>query len=107
MARLACSEVFDPDEVTIGHFYNRNFPRAMPIEGYVELLDWTSRQVVPGKRGSTPSTLPPVLARLGLDAACWCKLVSERSGETIFAAAPASFSGRATNPQATFGSRTG
>jgi len=47
-------------------------PRAMSmsIEDYLELLDWTARQVVPGKRGSTPSTLPPVLARLGLDTAC-------------------------------------
>jgi len=49
----------------------------MPIEDYLELLDWTARQVVPGKRGSTPSSLPPVLARLGLDAACWCELVSD------------------------------
>jgi len=50
---------------------------ALPIEDYLELLDWTARQVVPGKRGSTPSSLPPVLARLGLDAACWCELVSD------------------------------
>jgi len=52
-------------------------PKPMPIEDYLELLDWTARQVVPGKRGSTPSALPPVLARLGLDAACWCELVSD------------------------------
>jgi len=50
---------------------------AMPIEDYLELLDWTARQSVPGKRGSTPNTLPLVLARLGLDAACWCELVSD------------------------------
>ena len=31
-------------------------PMAMPIEDYLELLDWT--------------------ARLGLDAACWCELVN-------------------------------
>jgi len=52
-------------------------PRAMPIEDYLALLDWTARQVVPGKRGSTPNTLPPVLARLGWDTACWCELVSD------------------------------
>jgi len=28
MARLARSEVFDPDEVAIGHFYNRTTRRC-------------------------------------------------------------------------------
>ena len=53
------------------------FLSPLSIEDYLDLLDWTVRQVVPGKRGSTPNTLPPVLARLGLDAACWCELVSD------------------------------
>ena len=40
---------------------------AMSVEDYLELLDWSARQVVPGKRGKTPENLPPVLKRLGLD----------------------------------------
>lgn len=50
---------------------------AMSIEEYLELLDWSARQVVRGKRGSTPAYVPPVLKRLGLDGASWCELVSD------------------------------
>ena len=35
----------------------------MPLAGYLELLDWTARQLVPGKRGATPSDAPPILER--------------------------------------------
>lgn len=47
----------------------------MPLERYLELLEWTARQVAPGKSGCTPKTLSPVLVRLGLDADTWCELV--------------------------------
>jgi hypothetical protein len=50
---------------------------AMSIEEYLALLDWTARQSVPGKSGFTPSDLPPVLRRLGLDGKTWCELVSD------------------------------
>ena len=50
---------------------------AMQIEEYLELLDWTAKQSVPGKRGCTPGDLPPVLMRLGLDSKTWCELVSD------------------------------
>jgi hypothetical protein len=49
----------------------------MPIEEYLALLDWTAKQSVPGKSGFTPSDLPPVLRRLGLDGKTWCELVSD------------------------------
>jgi hypothetical protein len=50
---------------------------AMPVEEYLALLDWTARQSVPGKSGCTPSDLPPVLRRLGLDSKTWCELVRD------------------------------
>jgi len=50
---------------------------AMSIEDYLELFDWSARQVAAGKRGSTPANVPPVLKRLGLDGASWCELVSD------------------------------
>ena len=50
---------------------------AMSVEDYWELLDWSARQLVPGKRGSTPQEFPPVLKRLGLDRDSWCELVSD------------------------------
>ena len=50
----------------------------MSQEDYIELLDWTARLVVPGKRGSTPVDAPPVFERLnlGLSVAAWTELVS-------------------------------
>ncbi len=50
---------------------------AMSLEDYLELLDWSARQVAPGKRGKTPENLPPVLKRLGLDRDSSCELVSD------------------------------
>jgi hypothetical protein len=49
----------------------------MSIEAYLELLDWSARQWVTGKRGSAPDGLAPVLSRLGLDSGSWCELVSD------------------------------
>ena len=49
----------------------------MPIESYIELLDWTARQIMRGKRGSTPPSARPVLERLGLSAPTWCALVKD------------------------------
>jgi len=51
----------------------------MSIEEYLELLDWSARQVAPRKRGITPANVPPVLKRLGLDIASWCELVRDFS----------------------------
>jgi len=33
---------------------------AMSIEDYLELLDWSARQWVPGKRGNTPDSIAPM-----------------------------------------------
>ncbi len=49
---------------------------AMSVTDYLQLLDWTARQTVPGKRGSTPVDTPPVLERLKLSPSVWCELVS-------------------------------
>jgi REP element-mobilizing transposase RayT len=50
---------------------------AMPLADYLELLDWTARQAVLGKRGKTPASVAPILQRLGLDQASWSELVSD------------------------------
>jgi REP element-mobilizing transposase RayT len=46
------------------------------VAAYLQLLDWTARQAMPGKQGSTPSDTPPMLERLRLSANTWCELVS-------------------------------
>ena len=43
---------------------------------YLELLDWSARQVARGKRGRTPDELPPILSRLGLSPTVWLELVA-------------------------------
>jgi hypothetical protein len=42
---------------------------------YLTLLDWTARRIVPGKSGSTPESLPPLLERVGLKTKSWLNLV--------------------------------
>ncbi len=42
---------------------------------YIQLLEWTARQVVQGKSGATPARIPPLLERLALAPDMWCGLV--------------------------------
>jgi len=41
---------------------------ALPanLQDYIELVDWTGRCIAPGKRGSIPENLPPILTRLNI-----------------------------------------
>ncbi|TWU05025.1 transposase [Stieleria varia] len=48
-----------------------------PLEQYLELLDWTARQIAEGKHGKTPEHLAPILQRLGLESSVWCELVED------------------------------
>jgi hypothetical protein len=49
----------------------------MSTLAYIRFLDWTARQVAPGKRGATAAAVPDVLDRLGLNATQWTELVTE------------------------------
>mgnify|MGYP006439706557 CR=1 len=40
---------------------------AYEIQDYLELVDWSGRAIVEGKRGSIPDDLPPILDRLKID----------------------------------------
>ena len=48
----------------------------MSTAAYIELLDWTARQLAPGKHGATPENSPPILERLKIEPNVWCELVS-------------------------------
>lgn len=50
---------------------------SMSAEEYLEVADWSARQVVEGKPGHTPPDYPPVLARLGLEPTVWGRLVAD------------------------------
>ena len=45
------------------------------LTSYIELLDWTGRELRKKKRGSIPQHLAPILERLGIDPVGWCDLV--------------------------------
>jgi len=43
---------------------------------YLQLLDWTGRQVRADKRGAIPAQLAPILERLQVSTSCWVDLVT-------------------------------
>ncbi len=48
---------------------------AMSPGDYLQLLNWTARQTVPGKRGATPTDAPPIFERLSMSTETWCELI--------------------------------
>jgi hypothetical protein len=48
-------------------------PEGLPfrLQDYLELLDWTGRQIRSDKRGSITQILPPILERLNMDSEHW------------------------------------
>ena len=47
----------------------------IPIDKYLELLDWTGRQIRGASRRAIPDHLPPILERLGLKSDGWVETV--------------------------------
>ncbi len=43
----------------------------MDLDDYLELLDWTGRKVVAGKKGAIPEHLAPILQRLDIERDQW------------------------------------
>ena len=54
------------------------------LERYLELLDWTARQLAHGKPGRTPEDLAPVLGRLRMSRKIWCQLVAPSSTQNLY-----------------------
>lgn len=74
----------DEVEDTAGPDADRNGRRAsckgfLPVSvlEYLELLDWTGRELRAGKAGAIPAHLSPILTRIGLSASAWCGLVKQ------------------------------
>jgi hypothetical protein len=51
----------------------------MSLESYLELLDWTGRQLRTDKRGTIPGHLEPILTRLGIQRSSWLGAVRDFS----------------------------
>ncbi len=54
-------------------------PEGLPflLTDYIELVEWTGRQIRDDKRGHINQTLPPILERLGLDQQNWLHASTE------------------------------
>ena len=50
---------------------------SISMLSYLELLDWTGREIRKDKYGSIPKHLAPILSRIGLDCHDWCDLVKK------------------------------
>jgi hypothetical protein len=59
--------------------------RTIPYEfqDYLELVDWSGRAIVHGKRGSIPDDLPPILERLSINPEQYVRFIS-RTGRAGF-----------------------
>ena len=46
-----------------------DMPKGLPfrLSDYLELVDWTGRQLREGKRGAIQSDVPPILERLHIE----------------------------------------
>lgn len=67
-----------------GDCHQNNIKHDIPCHfvDYIELVDWTGRQMRPDKRGSINTATPSILARLGIPAHCW--LQNSKHLETDF-----------------------
>ncbi|AJD49694.1 hypothetical protein S7S_16410 [Isoalcanivorax pacificus W11-5] len=52
---------------------------------YLELVDWTARAVLPGKRGALAESVPSILRRLGIPHAAWLKYMAPRPNSRMAA----------------------
>jgi hypothetical protein len=80
LARLSIDELHDP----IGPCCHTGGQRAsdkgflpMTTAAYVDLLDWTAREIRADKRGATPAKMQPVFDRLGISGEVWCGMVKD------------------------------
>jgi hypothetical protein len=46
---------------------------SMHLNDYIELVDWTGRQIRPDKRGAISENVPPILARLAIEQGNWLR----------------------------------
>jgi hypothetical protein len=52
---------------------HKEMPKGLPyrLKDYLELVDWTGRAILEGKRGYIPANQPPILERLQIDPEHW------------------------------------
>ena len=53
---------------------------SLSLDEYLDLVDWTGRQIVEGKKGAIPVHLSPILTRLGISSERWLDTVEDFGG---------------------------
>jgi hypothetical protein len=102
--RFLCPIEIDERSDTVGPVPSVTLYRAsdkgvlpMTTQEYIQLLDWTARQVVKTKRGATPADLPQILERLRLSRQEWSGLVRDFGRMfALVAGLPATLAGQRT-----------
>ncbi len=67
----------------------------MTLAEYLQLVDWTGRQLHPGKRGVISPNAPPVLERLGTSPELWLHTVRKFGRTRAVTTVPAGENGTA------------
>ena len=90
LVRFAASSENPPDADTMApaqgqphdspRHHSTTWLADISVENYLELLDWTGRELRADKRGHLSSHLRPVLERLDLDVEAWVENVSRYGG---------------------------
>ncbi|MDB4778270.1 hypothetical protein OAG68_02320 [bacterium] len=70
------SDSIGPDASPCGRRASRKGFLSISLARYLELLDWTGRQLRKKKRGAIPNHLAPILTRLGIETKGWCDMIS-------------------------------
>ena len=74
----------------------------MSLAEYLQLLDWTGRQLKPGKRGAVSKSAPAILERLELSPELWLQVVEQfgkrRAANRVTSASRFNASGRSATP---------
>jgi hypothetical protein len=84
ISKSLCPVLVNEQTGTIGPCMNNTHDRAsdqgflpMSVATYLELLDWTARQLRSAKRGATPASAKPIFERLGVDEDTWLELTKD------------------------------
>ncbi len=78
MSPLEIDERDDPTGPDIERSHRRASCKgflSISLAKYLELVDWTGRQICNGAGASIPADLAPILRRIGLDSCAWCNLI--------------------------------
>ena len=71
---LARTHTQEADSLVVGRASNRGC-LSLDMPTYLQLVDWTGRQIRSDKRGAIPADLAPVLERLQISGESWVGIV--------------------------------